>query len=262
MTHYETLEINQQATSADIKQSYRRLAKKHHPDTQDGCEETFKQINEAYSTLSDDKKRKQYDFTLNSKNNPFDNFHNFHKHFKENLDIQRNVTVSLRDTYEGAKVFVEVYSNQIEELVVPKGLQSGTKIVFQGKGVKSKQTGRVGDLIFTIFVKNDDNIKKVDLLDLEIEQKVNVFELILGTTLDIKLWDNVIGKVKLGGGIDSSKRIRLKGKGLPNSRYNTSGDLYVKLIVETPKVDDLPNTLVDEINSYINGEQNGTKQDT
>lgn len=256
MTHYETLELNQQATSADIKQSYRRLAKKHHPDTQNGCEETFKKINESYSILSDDNKRKKYDFelNLNSHNNHFNNFNNFHKHFKENLDIHRNVTVTLRDTYEGAKVFVEIYSNQIEELIIPKGLQSGTKIAFQGKGVKSRHTGNVGDLVFTIYVKDDNTVKKVDLLDLEIDKRVSVFELILGTTLEIDLWGNSIGKVKLDGGIDSSKKIRLKGKGLPNSRYNTVGDLYVKLTVDTPKVEDLPDTLVKEINSYINGE--------
>ncbi len=60
---YDTLGIPRSADDAEIKKAYRNLARKYHPDVckEPGAEEKFKKINEAYSVLSDDQKRKQYD---------------------------------------------------------------------------------------------------------------------------------------------------------------------------------------------------------
>lgn len=61
--YYETLGISQNADEAEIKKAYRNLARKFHPDVckEPGAEEKFKKINEAYSVLSDEQKRRQYD---------------------------------------------------------------------------------------------------------------------------------------------------------------------------------------------------------
>ena len=62
--YYEVLGIDKNADDAAIKKAYRTLAKKYHPDVNPGdktAEEKFKEINEAYSTLSDPQKRAQYD---------------------------------------------------------------------------------------------------------------------------------------------------------------------------------------------------------
>lgn len=58
--YYETLGIKKDASKAEIKKAFRDAAKKHHPD-KGGDAEKFKQINEAYETLSDDRKKAQYD---------------------------------------------------------------------------------------------------------------------------------------------------------------------------------------------------------
>src|SRR5262249_15126041 len=62
--YYETLGVSRSASEDQIRDAYRKLARKHHPDVNPGdktAEEKFKEINEAYSVLSDPQKRKQYD---------------------------------------------------------------------------------------------------------------------------------------------------------------------------------------------------------
>lgn len=67
MDYYTILGVPQQADDNQIKQAYRKLAKKYHPDLNPdnpAAEEKFKDIVEAYETLSDPAKRKKYDATL------------------------------------------------------------------------------------------------------------------------------------------------------------------------------------------------------
>ncbi len=58
--YYKTLGVSRNATQDEIKKAYRRLARTHHPDA-GGDEAKFKEINEAYEVLSDERKRKLYD---------------------------------------------------------------------------------------------------------------------------------------------------------------------------------------------------------
>jgi molecular chaperone DnaJ len=62
-SYYETLNVPKDASEKEIKRAYRTLTKKYHPDVckEEGCEDKFKEINEAYDVLSDSQKRAQYD---------------------------------------------------------------------------------------------------------------------------------------------------------------------------------------------------------
>ncbi|MDO8522899.1 MAG: molecular chaperone DnaJ [bacterium] len=59
--YYEILGITKNSSQEEIKRAYRKLAHQHHPDKKGGDEKKFKEINEAYQILGDDKKRSQYD---------------------------------------------------------------------------------------------------------------------------------------------------------------------------------------------------------
>ena len=61
--YYKTLGVDKNASDEEIKRAFRKLAKQYHPDInkEEGAQEKFKEIGEAYSVLSDPNKRKQYD---------------------------------------------------------------------------------------------------------------------------------------------------------------------------------------------------------
>ena len=59
--YYHVLGVDKKASKDDIKRAFRKLAHKYHPDKGSTDEQKFKEITEAYSILSDDKKRREYD---------------------------------------------------------------------------------------------------------------------------------------------------------------------------------------------------------
>ena len=59
--YYEILGVNKGASKDEIKKAFYKLAHKYHPDKKEGNEAKFKEVNEAYQTLSDDSKRAKYD---------------------------------------------------------------------------------------------------------------------------------------------------------------------------------------------------------
>lgn len=68
MSHYDTLGVARDANAATIKLAYRKLAQRYHPDmnqgeASSGAEAMFKEVKEAYETLSDPQRRKRYDET-------------------------------------------------------------------------------------------------------------------------------------------------------------------------------------------------------
>ncbi|MGB0757099.1 MAG: molecular chaperone DnaJ [Patescibacteria group bacterium] len=85
--YYKILGVDKSASADEIKKAFRTLAHKHHPDKNDGNDEKFKEINEAYQILSDEKKRQQYDqfgqtfdqagFGGGAQGNPFSGFGGF-----------------------------------------------------------------------------------------------------------------------------------------------------------------------------------------
>jgi len=89
--YYAILRVSQSANFQEIKKSYRKLAKKYHPDKNKSplAEETIKRINEAFEILSDRRKRKQYDLEAS---NIYDTNDSIYEEKVENLSdkMQRN----------------------------------------------------------------------------------------------------------------------------------------------------------------------------
>jgi molecular chaperone DnaJ len=88
--YYAILGVSQDANFQEIKKSYRKLAKKYHPDRNKSAhaEETIKKINEAFETLSDRRKRKQYD---RESSNIFDQKDSNNEEKEESLSDQKQM---------------------------------------------------------------------------------------------------------------------------------------------------------------------------
>lgn len=71
MNPYSVLGLHNSASKDEIRKAYRNLARKYHPDSNPGnkeAEEKFKEINDAYAILSDEKKKEKYDYEASMKN--------------------------------------------------------------------------------------------------------------------------------------------------------------------------------------------------
>jgi molecular chaperone DnaJ len=128
MDYYEVLGVTRASDEETIKKAYRKLAFEYHPDRNNGDslkEAKFKEINEAYATLSDAAKRKSYDAKFSGApkiddifNEIFRNFHRrqsqeFRVESLPGADIEVNVKISLIDSYVGKSIDVDVpHSNE------------------------------------------------------------------------------------------------------------------------------------------------------
>ena len=122
--YYEVLGVAECATESEIKSAYRKLAKQYHPDTHPGnmeCEKKFREINEAYDTLSDSAKRKQYD-----EEHIGNGVNNSSKDKKEEFRKKQSTNVDFENVYKSFEQFFgfNPYTQDVmnEEKLNPKGV--------------------------------------------------------------------------------------------------------------------------------------------
>ena len=97
---YEVLEVSEKASKEIIEKAYKVLAKRYHPDLQEEkdkkqAEEKMKQINEAYTILIDDEKRKAYDIELNAKRQE-----EIQRKMQENTKVNNEITREEQEVFK------------------------------------------------------------------------------------------------------------------------------------------------------------------
>ena len=110
INYYKILEVDQNASQEIIDKAYRILVKKYHPDLQNTTnksisEEKIKQINEAYSILSDPQKRQEYNLTLGNSSIS-----------EENYNIVMNENMRLKEELNNLKEKMSIYTNYYQDL--------------------------------------------------------------------------------------------------------------------------------------------------
>lgn len=257
MDHYSILGIDRTASQEEIKQAFRKLAREHHPD-RGGDENKFKQLNEAYTILSDPDTRAQYDFQGNNNHHfrsytgggPFhqthtfsfgDGFSNFHSHdmFEDmmrnfgfnfqhshqpakNKDLNIRCRISLRDAYMGKNMSInyKLPSGDEEKLDVniPPGIDTGQVIKMPGYGDNSIKGMSRGDLTITIEVDNDLRFFREDLTLLT-ELDIDIFDAMLGCTKTIENIDGNMVDIVIRPGAQHGQRFSCRGMGFKNVRF-------------------------------------------
>jgi molecular chaperone DnaJ len=129
---------------------------------------------------------------------------------------------------------------------IPPGVDEGTRIRLAGKGATSSSGGPAGDLYLEIRVQAHPTLTRKGL-DLYLDVPITIGEAISGATITVPTPHGDV-KLKIPPGSQSGQVLRLKGKGVTEAKTNTSGDFYVKLMVQVPqKMPDSLHQVVDQL---------------
>lgn len=118
-------------------------------------------------------------------------------------------------------------------VVIPKGVEDGTRIRLSGEGEAGLRGGNPGDL-YVILSINQHPIFQRDGANLFCRVPIPVTTAALGGTLSVPTIDGDMTEIKVDSGTQSGQRVRVKQKGMSVLRSTSRGDLYVELAVETP----------------------------
>ena len=118
---------------------------------------------------------------------------------------------------------------------IPAGVADGARVRVRGKGGIGRG-GQPGDLYFIVKVRPHPLIQR-DGKDLTIEVPVTVSEAVLGASITVPTLQGSI-KLKVPAGSQSGQRLRVPGRGAPDPKGGTPGDLYVRLMVQVPQASD------------------------
>lgn len=269
--YYDTLGVHKTASDKDIKQAYRRLAKQYHPDTNPNdptAEAKFKEINEAYEALSDPDKRAQYDrfgsayqqfggrngssyyTNVNNGDNPLNDILDSifggranggfgrqqaarQQQTVNGSDLEQGVRITLQEAYEGTTRLVSKSSRRVK-VSIPAGADDGTRVRLAGEGQPGAVGGLPGDLYLVVEVEPDRQFERQGD-DLLTDVRVDMFTAMLGGTIPVPTMSRPV-VLTIPPGIQSGRRLRVSGKGMPVLRKpGAYGDLYVRILITVPE---------------------------
>ncbi|HOI47342.1 MAG TPA: molecular chaperone DnaJ [Bacilli bacterium] len=257
--YYEVLGVSKTASDDEIKKAYRQLAKKYHPDVskEPNATEKFKEVQEAYDTLSDSQKRSNYDrFGHEAANfgqgGGFEGFSGFNQGFggfedifstffgggrtqsnpnapRRGADMKRNVTITFEEAAFGLKKEIEV--NRFEECTTCGGTGAFSKSDIEtcstckgrGKVIVEQQTilGRI---------QTETTCSKCGGKGKTIKHRC---EKCNGDGRTRKL-SRV--KVNIPAGIDDGQTLRLSEQGEAGANGGPNGDLFISISVKAHEI--------------------------
>lgn len=244
------------ATIDDIKTAYREQAKKYHPDVNIGnknAEERFKDINEAYKTLTNQSTKRKYDrmwnahigrrknkakqnkeqkttrqellsvlFGINTKKEETDSENSKRKQKtpQQGENVETEIQISVIEGFFGLTKSISLRTVEGKmktfKVTIPAGIRNGEKIKLMGQGRPGKNGGKNGDLLIKINMSED---KKYKLVGSDIYTTVNIcpWEAVLGTKINVDAIDETIG-VFIPQGIQTDEEIQIPDKGYRDSK--------------------------------------------
>jgi len=267
-SYYTTLGVDEDATQEEIKSAFRKLSKKHHPDTENGNVRKFQRINEAYQVLKDPEKRKEYDWKRKAGSQDtygrggsysssfggyghqvdprefFDDFvEDFRRREKERKKKKRKVLHLYLDfedvlkdqSYEVSNVYEHGKDSYTVE--VPSGIENGSE-----RKVDSNY-----NIWVRINVADPEEFDRRDGVDVWKRVEISPLRSIIGGKIEIK---NPHGKkvtMKIPRGTKDGETFKISGHGI-QSWNKENGDLFVDV-----EIGDLELTeeQIDKLQSFV-----------
>ena len=116
---------------------------------------------------------------------------------------------------------------------IPAGVETGTRIRLAGEGEAGMRGGPSGDLYIFIEVSKHEIFER-DGVNLFCRVPVSMASAALGGDIEVPTIDGGRARVKIPGGSQSGRQMRLRAKGMPALRGAGTGDMFIELAVETP----------------------------
>ncbi len=274
--YYQILGVNRGASEQEIKQSYRKLARKYHPDINPGdkqAEAHFKEINEAYETLSDKEKREKYDrfgsdwkryeqagsgADYGSGTDFSDIFESFFGGGRggrggnpggpgvpgggfnmrmDGQDVEQQADITLEEAFHGTQRSVQ-FSNpngtpRTITVKIPAGSDTGGRVRVTGEGGPGHNGGARGDLILVVRVLPHARFERKGS-DLHVTVESNMYTLLLGGQVQVPTLSGKTITLTIPPHTQNGRTFRLSGQGMPVLRMERHGDLYAKLSAVLP----------------------------
>ena len=195
--YYSILGVSRNASEKEIKQTFRRLARKHHPDVNPGdksAEAKFKEISEAYEVLSDKEKRQKY------------------------------------DRYGGQWQYADQFEQARQQAPFWSYSRGGDNVRFSFGDDDLGST--LEDLFGGATYSRRASMRPRRGRDLEHPVQVTLEEAFNGTTRTISFDGSGQIEVKIPPGVKTGSRVRVAGKGGPGYSGRANGDLYLLVSVK------------------------------
>jgi len=143
-------------------------------------------------------------------------------------DINATATVSLEDAHRGATVPLRMPSGKVLNVKLPEKVEDGQQIRLKGQGMPSPIGAEPGDALVTVKFGRHKSFRR-DGADLRVDVPITLYEAVLGGKIRVPTLDGSV-ELTLPPGVDTTKALRLKGKGL-----HGAGDLYAVIKIVLPE---------------------------
>lgn len=265
---YKILGVSKNASIDEIKKSYRKLAKKYHPDVNPNnkeAERMFKDISNAYDLIGTIEAKNKFDRGETDTAGGFSYYEprpgqrqytsGFDQDFDsgdifENLfggrftrqgktsgikmkgeDILYNMEIDFKEAAVGAQKVISLEGGKQLQIKIPAGIEEGNKLKLKGLGGRGIGGGAPGDLYIQISIKSHKMFTRVKN-DIITEVPISFFEAISGAEIRVPTIDGSV-MLKIPPGVTTGSKLRIKNKGV--GANGAKGNLIVILKVAMPK---------------------------
>ncbi|MFO8030029.1 MAG: J domain-containing protein [Cyclonatronaceae bacterium] len=223
--YYSILGVKKGASKEEIKKAYRKLARKYHPDVNQGDDtavKKFKEVSEAYEVLGNEENRKLYD-QLGA------DWKRYRDSGAQGGDF--NWQQWARD--QGAGRRQQAYSGSTEDFFGGGDFSDFFEQIFGGgihMGQRGQRRTRPGAGFYDQPFGQETRRAQQKGKDINAELEISLEEAYKGTEKSVRVNKNQM-KVKIPKGIYSGRRLKLKGRGQPGVHGGQPGDLYIRVTI-------------------------------